>query len=225
MSELSKRQSNPLLKPFVPGLVLVSVMWLVMLAQWIFPLNLSTWGIFPRSWSGLAGIFIAPLVHGGLDHLLSNSIPLLLLSGGIFYFYPKLAWRVFLLSYVLPGMYVWIAARPSYHIGASGVVYALAFFLVFSGIFRKNIISLTLSMAVIVLYGGIVWGILPMDPGVSWESHLYGAIVGIVLAFYFRKQGGPPRKSYPWETEPDDETETGWWDYRKQFPPPPGFNS
>lgn len=202
-----------------PGLVLGSIMVAVKLAETLSQASFAHLGVYPRKWTSLGGIVLSPIIHGSWTHLASNVLPLMLLTAGMWLLYPRLARRVLILSWLLPGMYVWIAARPSYHIGASGMVYALAFFLTFSGVFRRDTASAALSLAVISLYGGIVWGLLPLEPGVSWESHLYGAMVGVIMAFFFRKKDGIPRKTYDWQSEPDDPEATGPWDYKRWAPP------
>ncbi len=147
----------------------------------------------------LIGIFTSPLIHGGFSHLISNTAPLIFMGLGIFYFYPKAAYKVFAIIYFGTGILVWIFAREVYHIGASGIIYGFVSFLFFSGIFRKDNRSIALALIVVFLYGGLIWGVLPVEKGVSWESHLFGGIVGILAAFIFRKVD-PPKK-YEWEDE------------------------
>ena len=144
-------------------------------------------GILPRNITGLVGIFTSPLIHGSFSHLISNTAPLIFMGLGIFYFYPKVAYKVFTIIYLGTGILVWIFAREVYHIGASGIIYGFVSFLFFSGIFRKDNRSIALALVVVFLYGGLIWGVLPVEKGVSWESHLFGAIVGIIPAFIFRK--------------------------------------
>ncbi|MEO1451169.1 MAG: rhomboid family intramembrane serine protease [Bacteroidota bacterium] len=186
------------------------------------------WGILPREFSGLRGILIWPLLHGSWEHLFSNFFPLIVLTGMIGVFYPKAFWPVWLGSYLIPGIWLW-AAGPSgtYTIGASGMVYALAFFLVFTGIFHRKPRQLIVSLLVIFLYGGMVWGLLPLDPHVSWQGHLFGAISGILLAYYFRKITQPDTgPTYAWENEPDQSPEDviAPWNLDAWGPPPEGFN-
>jgi len=151
-------------------------------------------------------------------------MPLLILSVGIFYFYWEIAWKAFAYIYLITGIWVWVAARPSYHIGASGVIYGLAFFLFFSGIFRKDPRSLALSLLVSFLYGSMVWGVLPIKEGMSWESHLFGALAGTFIAYWLRKEGPQPPPS-PWEDEAPDTSSDQYasWNYRNLYPPPEGF--
>lgn len=166
---------------------MVFLMWLVFSLEWGLHISFHWLGVKPRTWEGLPGILLAPLVHGDLLHLLSNTVPLLLLGAALYYFYPYVAGRVYAYCYLLPGALVWLfSPRVSYHVGASGLLYGLAAFLICIGILRFELFSLLLSAAVFVLYGGIFYGVLPLWPGVSWESHLAGALVGIFAALDVR---------------------------------------
>lgn len=165
-----------------------------------FDFSLVGLGIFPRTTRGLIGILTSPLIHSNYDHLLSNSLPLLVVGTGLIYFYHEIAFRVIMLITLFTGFWVWIAARPDPHIGASGLIYGFVCFLFFSGIFRKDRRLLAISMLVTFLYGGMVWGILPVDQTISWESHLFGSIAGLLCAIYFRKEG-PQLPQHVWEEE------------------------
>ncbi|PLX13997.1 MAG: hypothetical protein C0594_00580 [Marinilabiliales bacterium] len=178
----------------------VMLLWIVKISESIMGVRLSFLGIYPLKIEGLTGILTSPLVHGDFAHLYANSIPLLTLGIGVFYFYRKIAYKVFFLIYFLTGISVWLAARESYHIGASGVVYGLASFLFFSGVIRKDARLLSISLIVIFLYGSMIWGIFPMDKKISWESHLMGGISGGLMAIFYRKQG-PKAVRFSWETE------------------------
>lgn len=175
----------------------------VMFIELIFQLSFVKYGIFPRTSHGFWGIFASPLIHADFNHLISNSFPLLLLGLGILYSYPTTSKKVFIIIYLLHGFLVWIFARPAYHIGASGLVYGFVAFLFFSGIIRRDNRSIALALIVTLLYGGLTWGVLPVKGDISWESHLFGSIIGIVLAFIFRKSD-PPAK-YDWEDEDVEE--------------------
>jgi membrane associated rhomboid family serine protease len=173
-------------KSFTIALGIVAAMWAIFILNELMSLNLNRFGIIPRDVEGIKGILFAPFLHGNFPHLLSNTIPMLILCTTLFWFYPKSAIRVLLLSMVLGGLLVWVFARNAYHIGASGVIFSLVSFLIASGIFRKKFKAFLLGLAVFFFYGGIVWGILPTQPGVSWESHLFGFLSGIALAYLFR---------------------------------------
>ena len=167
---------------------LVFLMWAVFYVEIMVPINLTGLGIIPRTFVGLIGIFTAPFIHGDLLHLISNTIPLLFLGSVLYFFYGKIGGPVFFRAYIWTNVLVWLFARPANHIGASGLVYALAFFLMFFGLFRRDFISIFISLIVLLLYGGIFYGVLPTNPQVSWESHFAGAIVGIASAITYSKK-------------------------------------
>ncbi len=169
----------------------------------IFNFNFIPLGLYPRTIHGLLGVITSPLIHSNFDHLYSNALPLLILGISINYFYQESSKKVFFISYFLTGFLVWIFARSSYHIGASGIVYALVSFLFFSGIIKKDKRSITLSLLVVFLYGGLAYGVFPIKEGISWESHLIGGIVGFIIAVIFRKKD--IYKKYDWEDEMLDE--------------------
>ncbi len=183
---------------FAGGFTLL--LWLVRTVEWSTSTSFSALGIFPRHASGMVGILTAPLVHGDFVHLLSNTFPMLLLLAAVFFIYPKIALQVFASIYLITGFWVWVAAREAYHIGASGLVYGLAAFLFFSGIFRRDARSMAVALAIAFLYSGMLQGLLPgPDTSVSWESHLLGAAAGIFCSFYYRRSdnGSAPRQIEP----------------------------
>ncbi len=174
----------------------VGLLWLVRLTESSFAFDFGVFGIHPRSIAGSVGIITGPLVHGDFHHLLSNSLPLIFLGVGVFYFYHRVALEVFVWIYLFTGFWVWVMARDAYHIGASGIVYGLASFLLFSGFFRKDSRSIAISLVVIFLYGGMVYGLSPVNDDISWESHLLGTIGGFVTAFFYRKAPLSPPVAY-----------------------------
>ncbi len=172
----------------IPPLLAVGLMWIVFAFDRVFDLDLSRFGITPRELHGLVGILFSPFLHGSLDHLLSNSAPMLVLGWLLVYFYPKAAWRVVVAGWFAEGLWVWAAARGhTVHIGASGIIYALAAFLFVSGFIRKRAALIAVSLIVTFLYGSMWWGMLPLVPHVSWESHLFGGMAGALLAWFYRK--------------------------------------
>lgn len=182
----------------------VLVLWLIQLLQWGTNSDFGVLGIFPRTFSGLAGIIFAPLIHGSWGHLESNTIPLLVLGFLMIYFYRNVAYRVVLLIWLLDGIGVWLIGRGAYHIGASGIVYGMASFLFFSGVLRKSRELLALSLAVVFIYGSMIWGMFPYVVDISWEAHLVGFLSGIFFAVYYR-QKGPPDDALPdWMNEDDE---------------------
>ncbi len=185
-------------------LLLVFFLWLIHFLNVTYSLNLAQFGVFPRTFSGFLGIITAPLIHSNdsYNHLMNNSIPLIIMGWVLFYFYRPIGLKIFILSWLLTGFFVWISARSSYHIGISGVLYSLLFFIFFSGVFRSDGRLLTIALLVVFLYGSMVWGIFPYDWKISFESHLFGSITGIVLAVFYRKEGETfKRQKVQWEIE------------------------
>ncbi len=174
-------------RSLVIALGFVFLLWFIRALEDSLTVDLGVWGILPRSISGLVGIFTAPLIHGSAFHLLSNTFPLLMLLVAVFYFYDEIAAEVFAWIYVATGFWVWVIARQAYHIGSSGLVYGLAAFLFFSGIFRKDARSIAVSLVIAFIHGGMLQGLFPTESSVSWESHLLGSAAGIFCSFYFRK--------------------------------------
>ena len=183
----------------------VIVLWGVKLFEVAEKTDFSWYGLYPRTIHGLFGIFTAPLLHANFTHLMSNSLPLLVLGSIIFFFYRTIAFQVFFWVYLMTGLWVWAAARDAYHIGASGLIYGFVTFLFFSGVFRRDTRLMALSLFVVFLYGGTVWGIFPIQPGISWESHLLGSLAGLITAYYFRKEG-PVSQKYAFGEEEDEDT-------------------
>jgi membrane associated rhomboid family serine protease len=192
---------------FFPALFII-LLWIILFVEKTMGVDWSHWGIYPGKISGLAGIITSPLVHADAKHLFSNTVPLLVLSWCLFYFYKDMGYWVFPMLWILSGLFAWTFGRDSWHIGASGLIYSLAFFLFFSGIFRRNIPLMAVSLMVAFLYGSIVWSMFPVaeivDPSISWESHLAGAISGLLCALLFRKQG-PQNPSEQEDDEWDSE--------------------
>ena len=201
-SDKTKTKKQTISK-FITPLFFPLLLWIVHLISFFFQIDLTRMGILPRNLAGLLGIITAPMVHGDFSHLISNTIPLVVLGWIIFFFYPKVSYLAFGVIYFFTGLLVWIFARQVYHIGASGVVYGFVSFLFFSGLFRRDNKSISLALIITFLYGGLVWGMIPGWKGISWEAHLFGAITGLAAAYLFRKID-PPAKKYDWEDEEDD---------------------
>lgn len=157
-------------------------------------------GIYPREINGLIGIITASFIHENFNHFINNAVPLLLLGTGLFYFYKELAIKVWIIIYFFSGFWLWIAGRPSYHIGSSTLLYGIWSFLFISGIIRKNSNLMALSLLVLVFYGGMIWGIFPIKYKISWEGHLFGMLAGISMAVYYRNKG-PEDTKYSWDYE------------------------
>jgi len=184
---------------FKAALVLVGLLWLVFVTDSVFGLHLNRFGLRPGSISGLAGILTAPLLHGDLGHLFNNSIPLLVAATAMLYLYPSASLRVFPIVWLGSGMLGWLIGRPSIHIGASGLLYGLLAFVFFSGVLRRDMRSVSVSLVIWFLYSTMIWGIFPIRPNMSWELHLSGAVIGVVLAWVYRKRDQVPLKKYTWE--------------------------
>jgi membrane associated rhomboid family serine protease len=186
----------------LPALFLL-VLWLIAITEHTLDLSFHQLGVYPRSLIGLPGIIMSPFVHGDFKHLFANSVPLFVMGAGIIYFYRSLSYRVFLIIWIASGICLWIGGRPSYHIGASGLVYGMAAFLFFSGAIRRDPRLAAISLIIVFLYGGMVWGIFPIWPTISWEGHLFGGISGLACAIAYRHHG-PQRKIYSWEIEEEE---------------------
>ncbi len=187
-------------------LYFVLSLWLVYWFEVRNGYNFNSYGIYPRSLSGLKGIILSPFIHGDIKHLYHNSAPLFVLLFSLLYFYRSIAWKVFVYGTLGAGIMTWIIARKSYHIGASGIIYLLFSFIFFSGIIRKNYRLVAVSLMIIFLYGSMVWYVLPVKENVSWEGHLSGFVFGLILAFVY-KRVGPQKFQYEWEKdnyEPDE---------------------
>ncbi|HIF14997.1 MAG TPA: rhomboid family intramembrane serine protease [Bacteroidetes bacterium] len=184
-----KEDRNNLLLSFYLSFFCVLVLWLIKVLEVSLGAHFYWLGVYPRSLHGLLGIFTSSLIHKDFFHLGSNSLPLFMGIFMCFYYYRRIAFEIFTWVYFLSGIWVWLFARPHYHIGASGFIYGILSFLFFSGIIRRSPRLMTVSLIIIFMYGGMIWGVLPIEKGVSWESHALGALSGIILAIYFSKKG------------------------------------
>lgn len=187
--------------------ILLLLLWLIKIIEVAFGTSFSDYGLEPMTIKGLRGILFAPLLHADWSHLSSNSVPMFLLTAALFYYYQNKAFTIFALCWLITGFWVWIfAGDTGIHIGASGVVYALATFHFTGGLLRREPRMMAFSMLVVFLYGGLVWGISSeFFPGknISWQSHLLGGLAGILIAFGYRKDG-PQREIYPWNDDADE---------------------
>jgi len=192
--------AETLLYPFL----LLALMWVLFWGERVAPFEMYKWGILPQHLSGLKGIFFSPLLHAPHDimHIVNNSMPIAILLGALVYFYKSIAGKVFFLSWFFSGFLVWCFARDNgaYHIGMSGVIYALAGFLFFSGTMRKYRPLQGIALFVVFMYGSMIWGMFPTEERISWEGHLTGMLTGTVLAVVFRK-AGPQAPKYQYEIE------------------------
>lgn len=213
MPETSEKRK--LIRSLQTPILLLILIWGIKLYEIIFHADLSMYGILPQTATGLRGIIFSPLLHADASHAFANSVPLLVLTAALYYYYGKAANGILALSWLITGFWVWVFAKDTgYHIGASGIVYALAAFHFTSGVLRREPKMMAFSLLVVFLYGGLVWGIYPdffPEKNISWQSHLLGFIAGVVLAFFYRSDG-PQRKKYDWEDENDDDDDNGYPD-------------
>ena len=197
MNHLDKKTVlNILLIPFLFFLI----MFIVKFIEFYFNISFVKYGVEPQTFSGLKGIFTSPFIHEDFTHLFNNSYPILILGSMLYAFYKKIANQILLWLFFITGFWLWIIGRPAFHIGASGIIYSLAAFLLVSGIIRKDPRLSAVSLIVIFLYGSMIWGILPTNKAISWESHLSGMLAGIIVAIFFKNEG-PKRKIYQWEID------------------------
>jgi len=205
MLSIPSTRSSPndvlrLKKSFYIALAFTSLLWSIEFLKYFSGLDTFRLGVHPQSISGLLGVITAPLVHGSFEHLISNTPALLILGTALLYGYPRSCWIVITIIWLLAELGVWFTARPVYHIGASGLTYGMMAFIFVIGIVRRDRLAITLSLLVFFLYGTMIWGIFPHQPGVSFETHLWGGGLGVVCAILFRNHDpAPPTKRYDWE--------------------------
>ncbi|HDZ06459.1 hypothetical protein LCGC14_0052340 [marine sediment metagenome] len=187
-------------KVFGIPLMAMILIWGVYLVELVIGVNFNEMGVKPRTILGLRGVVLSPFIHGSLEHLYNNTIPLGILLSALWYFYRDVAWKVVVYGILLSGFITWLIGRTSHHIGASGFIYVLASFIFFKGIFSSYFRLVALSLIVVFIYGSMLWYIFPVKDGMSWEGHLAGFLTGLFLAKVV-KAGIPQTKKYEWEKE------------------------
>ena len=209
----TQRKYSIFILPALFILVLFVVEWI----EYTYGMRFSKYGVLPRTLEGLKGVFLSPFIHSDWKHLTNNAFPLFVLTATLGFFYKGIAKEVFFWSWLMSGLWLWAIGRPSFHIGASGLLYALASFLFFSGFIRKHTKLMSISMFVVFLYGGMVWGIFPMKKHISWEGHLAGALAGLILAYWF-KDNGPPKQVYQYEIDEllQEKEQTYTYEYKEK---------
>ena len=200
-----RRDTQRLRRSAITAAYFVGLIWSIWIVASVFGLELRHYGVYPRRLDGLPGLLAAPLLHGSFAHLLSNTLPTWVLGTAFLYGYPRAARFGIPTIYLGSGVGVWIFARSSYHVGASGLIYGMMFFLIVIGVLRRDRLSIALALLVFFLYGSMLWGILPTEPGISFESHFFGAAIGTALAFLLRNDDqARPQKRYDWEDEEEE---------------------
>lgn len=200
-----KRDRRRLETAFFWAAVLVAVLWLVKIAEWAAGAEFTALGLYPRAALGLIGLIGAPLVHGSVGHLMANSLPTLVLMTLAMYAVPRATFRALPLIWIGSGLLVWLFGRESTHIGISGVTHGLMSFLFVLGAIRRDRVAISIALVVFFLYGSMLYGFLPGEPGISFEYHGAGLLAGLVAALLYRRlDPAPPVRQYSWETEPED---------------------
>ena len=204
----SPHDAARLKRAFLIVFCFTAVLWLIKIFAFMFNFDFFYLGVRPQHISGLIGIFTAPLIHSSFEHLISNTPAILILGTALIYGYPRSCWMVLTIIWLLTEVGVWFTARPFFHFGASGLTYGIMAYIFVIGILRRDRLAIVLSLIVFFLYGTMIWGIFPHQPGVSYETHLWAASLGIICAFVFRNYDPTPEiKRYSWEFEDDDNNE------------------
>jgi len=179
------------MKKLKPILIIVAILYAILFLDWLLPIKINSFGLIPRTQFGLIGIITSPFLHGNLLHLNSNAIPLIVMLITLITFYDKKVWKIVVGITLLSGILLWIFGRSANHIGASGMIYGLAAFLVFNGVMERNLKSIIISIVIAITYSGFVYGLTPFTTrsGVSWDGHLFGAISGVLVSYYLSRKG------------------------------------
>ena len=215
---------------FMPSVLALPLFFVVLLwvVYWVnirFHIDFTEFGIYPRTFSGLKGVFCSPFIHGSLEHLANNSIPLLVLLAALRFFYPQQSYKIVLYGILLSGFLTWVIGRSNYHIGASSLIYVLVSFMFFKGLQTKYYRLVSLSFAIILFYGGMIWYVFPTaDTTISWEGHLSGFITGLSFVYVFRTPEYQKPIFYDWERPDFDKSKDPFmkhFDHNGNFVPTP----
>ena len=202
-------------------ILLILVLWVIYWGEFYSPIDLIHFGIMPRTLSGLSGVFFSPLLHSTNDifHLINNNLPIFILTIALLYYYRKIAFQVFFLSWFLSGILTWMIAKNegSFHIGISSIIYSLVCFLFVSGVLGKQKQLQAVSLLIVFIYGSLVWGVFPMEEKVSWQGHLGGSITGIALAAYYYEVPTNKKENKKIELPIEDKTQVVLHDIGKQY--------
>ena len=200
---------------FLIPMFYIVIIWFIYWIEIQYGFNFNKFGVYPRTLEGFRGVFLTHFIHSNTNHVFNNSIPLFVLLSSLFYFYKDVAYKVLIFGGLLTGFLTWLFARESFHIGASGIVYLLFSFVFFSGIIKKHYRLVALSLIIIFLYGSMIWYVLPIKDGISWEGHLCGFLVGLYFAIRYRNRGIVKEEHQFTQTEFDD-----LFDENGNFSPP-----
>lgn len=181
-------------------LLIIMLIWFVFWLQIRVSYKIKFLAIYPLEISGLKGVLFSPFIHSDINHLYHNSLPLFILTLALFYFYRDIAWKIIIWGILCSGFLTWIIGRPSYHLGASGLIYVLVSFIFFKGIQVSNYRFIALSLLVVFLYGSMIWYVFPIDEKISWEGHLCGFITGALFSLFFKAKSATKPK-FDWERD------------------------
>lgn len=175
---------------FKPILLIIALLYAVWISDMIFPIKLNAFGLIPRSQRGLLGIITAPFLHGNLLHLNSNAIPLIVMLFTLIAFYENKVWKIVVSVTLISGILLWCFGRDANHIGASGVIYGLASYLIVNGLLERKLKSIIISIVFATTYSGLIYGMTPFTtrPGISWDGHLFGAVSGVLVSYFFSRK-------------------------------------
>lgn len=210
----------------VPALLVVAL-WIVFFFEHFYGVNLSSHGIYPRKLLGLQGVVFSPFLHGDLNHIANNTVPLFILTMALIYFYREISLKVLFYGVLFSGLITWVIGRNSFHIGASSLIYVLVSFIFFKGMMTQYYRLMALSLTVVMLYGGLIWYVFPeVDKQISWEGHLAGLITGFLFAAYYKTPDYVVASQYAWEKpdfNPNEDPFMKRFDAQGNFvnPPPP----
>jgi membrane associated rhomboid family serine protease len=166
----------------------VALLWSIEGINALLNHRLNTWGILPRTLTGLVGIPLSPFLHGSFAHLILNTVPLVILGGFVAFYGTRVFLTVSLWIILLSGTALWLLGRSAYHVGASSVLFGYFGYLIARGWYERSVTALLVAFLTLVLYGGIVWGVLPTQSYISWEGHLFGLLAGVLVARFTTRQ-------------------------------------